>query len=315
MSKKKRQIDVVSTSISLIEGASGSPSFSDILGMLDNKEYRYQGKKFELSLLDTNLTDCIIGIIVTTQDKDIPPMRDKVKKIFSPIAINPATHGLAFANIFLYDNSRNVLLYEINRNGCFLKQFKEFIYTVWNSEDDDIRFEINFPAIIRANEYNRMLTMDYYKKILIELYNPVELIHCFEEENDSMQNSIIRHQIEVGRASNADSLKIEELALTKKLNPLGLSRSMTVGLIDAVKLNIADKGFRSNIQTLRIDGYASDVEDSKSVKHINILADTFNEYFKIEDILIQSDVQEYERKTGIESVYRRILPELRQLVG
>jgi len=314
MATKKRQIDVVSTQLRFSEGSTDRPSFADILRYMDNKDYRFHGKQVEFSLLDSDLPDCIIGIIVTTQDKDIPPIRNKGTKVFSSVDINPFFEGLAFANIFLYDINRNILLYEINRNGCFLNQFKEFVFSKWNFEIEDIRFELNFPAIIRANEYRRLLSMNYYRKILIELYKPTELINCFQEENDSIENNIIERNIQLALQNNADTLKIEQIALTKKINPMGLSRSIVLGLIDTIKLNIADRGLRSNIQTLRVDGYASDVEDSKSLKHINILADTFNEYFRITDIQIQSDVQENERKIGIELVYNRILPELRQLV-
>lgn len=315
MATKKRQIDVVSTNLTFIEESTDQQSFADILGFMNNKDYRFHGKLFEFSILATNLPGCILGLIVTTQDKDIPPIRDKSTKIFSQVAINPLTQGLAFANVFLYDTTRNILLYEINRNGCFLNQFKEFIFSKWNSVNEDIHFNLTFPAVIRSNEYNRMLNMDYYKKITIELYKPSELLHCFDEENDSIQNSILKHNIQISQQSNADALIIEQIALTKKINPMGLSRSMVKGLVDAVKLNILDKGHRENIQTLQIDGYASDIEDSRSIKQINILADTFNEYFSIQNIQIQSDVQESERKIGIELIYNRLLPELITLAG
>jgi hypothetical protein len=37
----------------------------------------------------------------------------------SKVNINPTTQGLAYANIFLYDIQRNILLYEVNKFGCF----------------------------------------------------------------------------------------------------------------------------------------------------------------------------------------------------
>lgn len=315
MATKRRNIDVVSAKLRFTVDAANQPTFADILRFMDNKDYRLEDKLFEFALINTPLANCILGIIVTTQDKDIPPIRDKQTKQYSAVNINPVTQGLAFANIFLYDTTRNILLYEINRNGCFLKQLKEIIYSKWNAVNEEIRFDLNFPAILRANEYARMLQMNYYKKISIELLNPSELISCFDEDTDSIQNSLIKHNIQVSAKSNANFLKIEQITLQKKLNPLGLSKSMVIGLVDAIKLKIADAGFRNNVQILRIEGYTDDAEDANRVKPIDILADSFNESFKITDIQIQSDVQQSERKEGIERVYNKILPELRQLVG
>jgi len=160
-----------------------------------------------------------------------------------------------------------------------------------------------------------MLQMDYYKKISIELYSPTELINCFEESSDSIYNNIVKHQINMGVQSNANTITIEQVALQKKINPMGLSHSMVKGLVDAVKLNIAEKGHRFNVQQLRIEGYTSDSEDPNRCKPIDILADSFNEYFKIPDIQVHTDVQQADRIVGITNLYHRLLPEFRQLTG
>ncbi|MDR1973975.1 MAG: hypothetical protein LBQ31_04790 [Bacteroidales bacterium] len=314
MATKKRYIDVVSTKLNFAEASDSNPAFADILRFMNGKDYRYLEKIFEFSLIRTKMLNCIVGIVVTTQDKDIPPIRNKKTKQYSKVNINPKTQGLAYANIFLYDVSRNILLYEINRNGCFPNQLSEFVCSKWNEQNENIRFDLSFPAVLRANEYSRMLAMDSYKRLTIELYNPAELVNCFDEDTDSIENNIIKHNIQVGIHGNADTLKIEQVASSKKINPMGLSKSLTRRLIDTVKLNIAGKGFRSNIQTLRVEGYSSDVEGERAtIKPIDILADTFNEHFKITDIQLQSDVQQSERKEGIELLYEKLLPELRQL--
>jgi len=314
MKNKKRSIDVVSVALKFSD-ESDKVSFESILKALDGEEHKCDGKIFELSLYDTKIENCLLGIIVTTQDKDVPPIKDKRTGKYSPVNINPDIQGLAFGNVFLYDVSKNIFLYEINRNGCYLKQLIEFIYSVWNFNEESTRFDISFPALIRANEYKRMLQMDYYKKITIDLFNPTELLECFDEKNDSIEKSILRHNIQLGLQSNANILKIEQIAFIKKLNPLGLSRSLVKGLVDAVILYIVEKGQKRNIQTLKVEGYTYDSEDSKGVKPIDILADIFHESFYIEDIQIQSDVQESERKEGIEKLYYKILPELKDLAG
>lgn len=316
MTKKRRNIDVLSTKLTLLQ-SEGELTFGDILNYMNGKEYRCNQKIFNLTILDTAKEDCILGIIVTTQDSDIPPKRNKTTGIYNPIDIDTVKEGFGYANIFLYDSTRNILLYEINRNGCFPNQLKEFIYSTWNADDDnsDLKFDLIFPSVLRAHEYDRMIKMDRYKKISIELYNPTELINCIEADSDSIYNNIIKNQIKLGQETNANTIIIEQVALQKKINQYGLSRSMIKGLIDAVKLNIAGKGYRTNIQTLRVEGYTSDSEDPNRCKPVDLIADSFNESFKITDIQVHRDVQQQERKEGIENLYDKLLPEIKQLKG
>jgi hypothetical protein len=312
MADKKRYIDVFSTKLTLIDESTIATSFADILRFMNGKEYRYQEKIFECSLLDTAVENCIVGLIVTTQDRNIPPIRNKRTKEYSKVNINPTTQGLAYANIFLYDIQRNILLYEVNKFGCFPNQLKEFVYAKWNKENENQRFELNFPAVLKANSYQRMLNMSHYKKVIVELFRPTELINCFDENSDSIENNILKQNLQLSSQNNADIFKFEQIAIAKKYNKTGLTRSLVKGLIDAVRLNILDKGFRQNIQTLKVEGYAEDPDD-KGFKPIDLLADTFNEYFKISDIQLQSNVQQGERKQGIEDLYNKLLPQLRQL--
>jgi hypothetical protein len=315
MAYKRRNVDVLSVNFRYSDGENRSVQFSDIMQYMNNREFRINEKIFNFNLLNCQVSDCMMAIIVTTQDSDIPPKRNKSTGVYTQVQINPTEEGFAYANILFYDVRRNILLYEVNKNGCFPNQLKEFIYHHWNAEEDNVRFDISFPTVIRANEYQRMLQMDYYKKISIELYSPTELINCFEESSDSIYNNIIKHQINMGVQSNANTITIEQVALQKKVNPMGLSHSMVRGLVDAVKLNIAERGHRFNVQQLRIEGYTSDSEDPNRCKPIDILADSFNEYFKIPDIQIHTDVQQADRIAGITDLYNRLLPEFRQLRG
>lgn len=314
MGTKKRYIDVLSVRLNFIND-DHIVSFVDILNYMNGREYRCNEKIFNFNMLRTDKADCDLGIIITTQDSDIPPKRNKRTGNYSPVQINTPEEGFAYANIFLYDHRRNILLYEINRNGCYPNQFREFIYSHWNADEDNVKFDLTFPSVVRANEYERMLRMDRYKKISIELYNPVELQNCIAEENRSIYENILKHNIEMGTQSNANTITIEQVALQKRINPTGLSHSMVSGLVDAVRLNIVDKGYRLNVQTLRVEGYTSDSEDPNRCKPIDIIADSFNEYFKITDIQVHRDVQQIERKEGIENLYDKLLPEIRQLIG
>ena len=97
---------------------------------------------------------------------------------------------------------------------------------------------------------------------------------------------------------------------------MGLSRSLVKGVVDAVKVSIADSGHRQNIQKIEVLGYSVDIDSGKSTsKTIDILADTFNESFKIPDVQIQSNIQLEDRKQGIETLYSKVLPEIRTIIG
>lgn len=159
MRTKKRSIDVLSVNLRFADDVH-TVSFVDILNYMNGREYRCNEKIFNLNMLRTNKADCDLGIIVTTQDSDIPPKRNKNTGNYSPVQINTTEEGFAYAKIFLYDHRRNILLYEINRNGCYPYQFREFIYSHWNADEDNVKFDLTFSPVVRANEYKRMLRMD-----------------------------------------------------------------------------------------------------------------------------------------------------------
>lgn len=311
--KVKRNVDVLSVKFTYSKDESRTVQFTDVLRYMDNKKHRLGEKIFDFTLLNCAVPDCMMAIIVTTQDSDIPPKRNKNTGTYSQIQINTKEEGFAYANIMFYDVKRNIFLYEVNKNGCFPNQFKEFIYHYWNKQEDPVRFELTFPSLIRANEYKRMLEMDYYKKISIELYAPKELINCFEEETDSLYKNLIRHQIDMGVQSNANTITIEQVALQKRPNLTGLNCTMVRGLIDTVKLIY--QSHKSNVKTLKIEGYTTDSEDPNKCKPIDILADSFNEYFTIPNIQVHSDVQESDRVIGITNLYKKLLSEFQQLAG
>lgn len=312
--KKKRRVDVVSAKLSFLKEDSNNPSFSDILDFIDGKTMKLnEEKSIEFSLLKTSLQKCKIGIIITMQGRDLPPKRDIETRKFSPLQINPKKEKLAFANIFLYDEERNIFIYEVNKNGCYPNLLIEAIHYLCRRKYKDYPFELRFPSVLRKNEYNRMLRMAYFKKLRVELYDPSDLVDCFVDSTDSDANKILRQNIRTAKKANADTIVIEQAALTKKINPMGLSRSLVKETIDSVIHYVVDKGYRKNIESLEVVGYFEDPEEPKSARKVNIIADTFDETFSIEDIQIQTDVQVAERQKGIEDLYLRRLSEFKSL--
>jgi len=313
---KRKKVDVVSPIIALNENDENpTPSFEDILRSLDGKKQTLRGKAFEFSLLETDLEHCTVGMVVTNQVRDIPPKKNKLTGHYEAVQIDLAKEGLAFANVFIYDSQRNVLIYEVNRNGCYLDQLRTFILSKWNGNNDNVTLnQVHFRAVVRHHEYDRMLGMNYFKRIRLEMMNPSSMVECFREENDSLFNNLLRNNAKAGRNGNADVFVLEQIALNKQVNPTGLARAAVRGIVDTVRLNLPGGMLRQNIKTLVVEGYTTDSESPKKLVPIDLLADSFKETFKLTDVQVHIDVQQQERTEGIERVYERILPELRRII-
>jgi len=314
MATKARFVDVLQPNVNVQDGEA-PVLFENILRFMENREYRLGEKSFKFILFDNPVNGHYVeGLVITTQDSDIPPIRDKRTGEFTSVAIDPARQGFGYANVFLYDTTRNVLVYEINKNGCFPRQFAEAIYNFWNNpeigEEPRTHFNLTFPIFARRDEYNRMLRMGYYKKISVELVNPQGLVESQLEEEDSIENWL-KTSIAKAAGCNANVIRLEQTAISKKINPEGLSHEGVKEIVDKVKSLFG----RGNIQKLEVQGYTEDAEDSKRCRPVDLLTDSFKESFRIEDIQVHRDVQSNARKTGIESLYSRILPEIQQILG
>lgn len=316
MARKRRGVDVLSVRItSLREGQ--KVSFENILNFLNGKKYvsRDTGKLVEIQC-HANPEDgkVIKGVVITTQDSDIPPKRNKMTGQMSAIGINVDVEGLAYANAFLYDINHSVLIYEVNKNGCYIKQLMEMVYDLWNAVNDlnenRPKFNIDFIMLARRDEYHRMLRMNYYKQISIELVRPHELINNFIGENDLISNWI-QANLENAVSGNADTVLLEQTATSRKLNVEGLSRNLVTNVID----KLFEKVDRPHISKLIVKGYTEDVEDSNRCRPVDLLTDVFDESFYLSDIAVHSNLQVKERMDGVQAVYDRITPELNAILG
>ena len=319
MATKARFVDILSPIVEVQEGAV-PVLFEDILRFMVGREYRIGEKSFTFLLFQNPMQeDYVEGLVITTQDSDIPPKRNKTTGEFSSVNIDTRIEGFAYANVFLYDTQRKVLVYEINKNGCFPRQFAEAVYHHWNhietverDEEPEIRtpFNLKFPIFARRDEYDRMLRMNYYKKISVELVNPQGIVLNRLEEDDSIENWI-KDSVARAAGCNANIIRLEQTAFSRKANPEGLSHYGVKQIIDKVKALFG----RGNIQKLEVQGYTEDAEEPNKCRPVDLLTDAFKESFKIEDIQVHSDLQASARKQGIESLYNRILPEIRQILG
>lgn len=310
----KRKVDIVSVHINSLSGGV-TPTFNQLLSCIEANEYYVNGKLFELSMLDSEVQGVAMAFIETTQDSDLPPVKNKQSKELTALDINPNEEGLAFANILLYDTRLNVLIYEINRNGCYLGKLKEWIERRWNENHEEQEIEINFPAIIRRNEYNRVIGMTNYRKLVCKLLNPTQIVYEMNNHSESLAEQIIRQQAENGIQTGADFITIEQNCTLLRLNPHGLSRDFVRGVADFTRNLLQRTRLRQNVETIEITGYSIDPESNRQkIRTIDLLADTFDESFMIPEVQLQVNLQREDRKAGILRLYERIAPELRQII-
>lgn len=310
----KRKVDIVSVQINSLSGGV-TPTFNQLLSCIEANEYYVNGKLFELSMLDSEVQGVAMAFIETTQDSDLPPVKNKQSKELTALDINPNEEGLAFANILLYDTRLNVLIYEINRNGCYLGKLKEWIERRWNENHEEQEIEINFPAIIRRNEYNRVIGMTNYRKLVCKLLNPTQIVYEMNNHSESLAEQIIRQQAENGIQTGADFVTIEQNCTLLRLNPHGLSRDFVRGVADFTRNLLQRTRLRQNVETIEITGYSIDPESNRQkIRTIDLLADTFDESFMIPEVQLQVNLQREDRKASILRLYERIAPELRQII-
>lgn len=311
MSTKIRLVDVFYTKLKFLNKLDNI-DFTEVLDLIDGKTISSLYKEFEFSII-SKTDDYYIGIVETNQDKEIPPIKNRKNKKTRSIDIIPNEESLVFANVFLYDIKRQILIYEVNRDGCYLKDFIDSTYTLWNKSNKEIRFDLSFPSIIRKGTTDRILNMNYYTKISLEIYNPKDLVKVFNNES-SLAGRLIEFNAKKAVESNADVMVVEELVLTKKVNPNGLNRTFVKGFTEKVGFLIKS-GLVQNIKEAKVFGYPEDVENSRSIKTIDLLTDTFRDSFRISVVQLHKDIQQEERKQGIIKVYNKILPELKYIIG
>ena len=109
---KNKRIEVVSPHI---ECYGDKPvTLIDIINLSNGYKYQTEFKDYEMHLLSTDLQNCSVGIVITGQNKNLPPKRDNITGDFSTLNLNVQKEKLSFGNIFLYDSSLNILFYELN---------------------------------------------------------------------------------------------------------------------------------------------------------------------------------------------------------
>ena len=310
--RKKKYVEVLTPRVKCFSQNDSEITFSDILSYMSGKTVYYNEKEYIVRTYGSdNLENCIEGIIVTGQNKDIPPKHNNQTGEFSALPVDIAHEKLSFGNAFLYDKELNILFYERNKNGCFIDTLAKFFTQIWNQneeEHEDIKIELDFVAILRKGEYERALNMGYYKEFVAEFTCPKAILEELEYDKSSLYGISKKCATEAVKAKS-DRFEIKISTFGKQVNKDGLSIRTIKEYLRSVRTLLKGR-MKSNVEKVRIKGYSSDPEESSSIQTIDLVADVFKPYFRLTSNSLNCDLQEVERRKELRQVYQDIRQEV-----
>lgn len=307
MSKSKKRIEVLQP---IVKSTEDNVTFERLILACNKYLYANEFKDYELTILSQK-DGVTVGIITTGHNKNLPPKKNKVTGTHSTLGIDITKENLSFGNVFLYDANLNVLFYEVNKNGCYPDDLKNYLQTKWNIENPENQGEVNFYLVSRKGEYERLLKMSYFKEFHAEIANPTEVLQEIED-NDSTMGNIAKKYVTDAAKANTDILVVKFSTHGKKINKGGLARQTILKYVKSFQ-HLFSIGQKRNVQVLKVQGYFSDPELPTTLQPINLVADTFTIYISLTDKLLHNDLQEGERASEVKKLYLKHLPELKML--
>ena len=107
--RKKKYIEVLTPRVKCLSQNDSEITFLDFLSYMSGKTVYYSDKEYIVKIYGSgNLDNCQEGIIVTGQNKDIPPKRNDQTGEFSALPVDITHEKLSYGNAFLYDKKMNV---------------------------------------------------------------------------------------------------------------------------------------------------------------------------------------------------------------
>jgi len=238
----------------------------------------------------------IIGFVNTTKKSGIPPKHNPDTGEYSPLDIAEG-EGLGFSNVFIYDKRYKVLMYEFNKNGCYLSSFNHLLETfIYQLDNEDYKTTISFLPLLRADAYKRMMSMDYIKTLELKIAEPSQIRQEYLDENDAISNAI-----KTGSELKSDTMEVKFDIQARKLEGMP---SQVINKILKSMGRIIDKNETSVIEKLKLTGYYNDPESNDRKKDdIDMIFDRYKKTFDIYEPRIQQDPQTMEKCNSIYSRY------------
>jgi hypothetical protein len=276
--------------------------------LINNRPITQFGRTIELKYVEDK-PNYILGVMVTTKREGIPPKHKTSNDLYSPLDLDD-DEGLAYANVFLYDKGTKILMYEFNKNGVYLQKFCDHLRMLTNSTEEFGVFNITPEPLLNIEAYNRMIQMNFYKSIEIQIAQPDILINDFKDKNDSLKNIL-----KFGKEINSNYLTI--ILDVKQRRKEGLFNNIVQRVTNTLMSLGGKKDDEDLIKKVEITGYENDPDDPNSnVKSIvDLVLDKYKCTMVIEEKRILKDLQIQDRKTAIQELYNKNVAEYKKIVS
>lgn len=269
-----------------------------------DNEKKIAGKRVSLNIIK-NSKEYIVGLVETTRNENVPPKKNTKNKKISPLGLS-ADEGLAYANVFLFEKRRGIIMYEVNKFGCFINHFLEYIYKCYKKAEDIAAFNIELSPVLKANEYRRMLDMRFHKSLEIKIANPSEILKDYNHKNDALWNLFV------------DAKKIHSERVTTKYevsargHSTGLASNSLKSIVDRL-LEIANGPHGKDVEKIEVVGYLQDSDEG--LAPIDLIADRFGAEIELDEPRENSDLLEFQRQSQIIALYKASISEFDEIFG
>lgn len=304
MALKKKKIEFYKLSLRNMDGSENELSFEDIItsNKLLNKEVYLKGKDLELKIYSKPSDNYVVGIIETTRKNNIPPKKGRKAKTLSKLGLNP-DEGLAYGNVFLYDKKSKILMYEVNKFGCYLDHFISFIYLALKDTKLFKKFKIKLDVVLTKNEYNRIINMEFHKSVEFQIANPDKIIEEYKHKNGPLFN-VCKSGNEFDSSRVFAKFEVESRKNHKSLT----TKTVKEVLNDATKL-LTSK-FSGDVQKVIVSGYEKDI---KKLQKIDLIADRYIKDITLDEPRENNDLLEKQRTSAIKELYENCIDELNEM--
>lgn len=305
MALRKKKIEFYKLSVTDFNGGYSNLLFENIVSLKEvaTKEERIKGKDLELKLYENN-SDYLVGIIETSRRNNIPPKKNKTKKSLSKIGLQ-RDEGLAYGNVFLYDKKREILMYEVNKSGCYLDHFITFIYRTTKETKLFKKFKIRLSVVLSKDEYNRIMNMSFHKSVEVQIAHPDKMLADFNHKQGALYDVCKSGQ-------DFDSKRVfAKFEVDANPNSKSLSTTTVNQLLSQVTKMLSSKS-GENVEKIIVSGYENDV---KKLKKIDLIADRYIKNIELDEPRENNDLLEKQRTDEIKKLHTDCITDLDDIFG
>lgn len=305
MAIHKKKVETFKIVVQTTDGS--EINFQDLITHMNllNMEVKVSGKLVSIRLLQ-NGHKTIVGLVETSRNENIPPKKNRRSRKVERLGLTN-DEGLAYANVFVYEKQRSILMYEVNKFGCYIDHFKEFIMRYAKETEEFTILNIELNPVLKANEYQRMMKMRFHKSLEVKFANPTQILDGYRHKNDALWNLC-------NAGKEISSQKIQtKFEVEARGNSNGLASKTLKRLVDRA-LEILHGPSGANVQKIEVVGYETDSDDS-TLMPIDLIADRYLKYIELDEPRENNDLLENQRKQQILELYNNCKDDFDTIFG